>query len=174
MKNKSIYGYIIIVVTLLSVVARVTLAQPPKGHPGADINPQQTLAAHNKARAEDGVGPMVWNDTLAAYAQSFANKRIGDCALTHSSGPYGENIILGRYPDSNLSGPVAVGYWMEEKPNYNYKLNKCDFVCHDYTQIVWRNSVRLGCGSVRCQNDANVWIICSYDPPGNIPGERPY
>lgn len=174
MKNKSVFGYSIIMVTLLFVLTRFTLAQPPKGHPGADVKPQETLAAHNKARAEVGVGPMVWNNTLAAYAQSFANKRIEDCDLTHSSGPYGENIIVGRNPDSNMSGPVAVGYWMEESLDYKYVTNTCDGVCDDYTQVVWRNSVRLGCGSVRCQNDAYIWIICSYDPPGNIPGQLPH
>ncbi|KAL1189828.1 Pathogenesis-related protein 1 [Cardamine amara subsp. amara] len=174
MKNKSVFGYSIFIVTLFFVLARVTISQPQKGSPGVDVKPQETLAAHNKARAEVGVGPMVWNDTLAAYAQSFANQKIEDCDLTHSSGPYGENIIVGKNPESNMSGPAAVGYWMEEKPDYKSNTHTCDTVCDDYTQVVWRNSVRLGCGSVRCQNDTNIWIMCSYDPPGNIPGQLPY
>ncbi|CAI0421922.1 unnamed protein product, partial [Linum tenue] len=39
--------------------------------------------------------------------------------------------------------------------------------------VVWRNSVRLGCARVQC---ANGWwfVTCSYDPPGNYVGQRPY
>lgn len=158
----------------MSVLARGTLAQPPKGNPGADVKPKETLAAHNEVRADVEVGPMVWNETLAAYAQSFANKRIDDCAIVHSSGPYGENIVLGKYPETGMSGPVATQFWSDESMSYRYSTNTCHGACHDYTQMVWRDSVRLGCGSVRCQNDEYVWIICSYDPPGNIPGQRPY
>lgn len=57
-----------------------------------DLSPffQQVLDAHNKARAEDGVGPLKWNDTLAAYAATYASQRVGDCECTHSNGPYGQ------------------------------------------------------------------------------------
>uniref|UniRef100_J3MIC3 SCP domain-containing protein n=1 Tax=Oryza brachyantha TaxID=4533 RepID=J3MIC3_ORYBR len=39
---------------------------------------------HNAARAEVGVGPVRWDDAVAAYAQSYAEQRRGDCQLRHS------------------------------------------------------------------------------------------
>nr|ACD49673.1 pathogen-related protein 1 alternative isoform [Cucumis melo var. inodorus] len=51
--------------------------------------------AHNAARAQVGVGPVHWNKTVADYAHQYANKRIKDCNLVHSKGPYGENIAWG-------------------------------------------------------------------------------
>ena len=65
-------------------------------HPSqAQNSPQDYLDAHNLARSKVGVGPMVWNDTVAAYAENYANQRSGDCALIHSlDRQYGENLAV--------------------------------------------------------------------------------
>ncbi|XP_062177576.1 pathogenesis-related protein 1-like [Alnus glutinosa] len=133
---------------------------------------QDYLKAHNDARAAVGVPALTWDDKVAAYAQDYANKRIGDCSLVHSGGPYGENIAWGS---ADLSGTAAVKMWVDEKANYDYNSNTCAAgkVCGHYTQVVWRNSVRLGCAKVRC-NSGGTFIICNYDPPGNFNGQRPY
>ncbi|CBI25105.3 unnamed protein product, partial [Vitis vinifera] len=115
----------------------------------AQNSPQDYVDAHNAARAQVGVGSITWNDTVAAYAQNYANQRISDCNLVHSGGPYGENLAKGS---GSLTGTDACGH---------------------YTQVVWRNSVRLGCARVQCNN--GWWFVtCNYDPPGNYVGQRPY
>jgi len=129
------------------------------------------VQAHNVARAKVGVGPIRWNKTIAAYAQNYANTKIGDCKLEHSEGPYGENLAEGY---GTFSGVEAVNLWVAEKPNYNNNSNKCvGGECLHYTQVVWRDSVHLGCARAKC-NNGWMFIICSYDPPGNYYGERPY
>ncbi|KAJ4716069.1 Pathogenesis-related protein 1 [Melia azedarach] len=137
----------------------------------AQSSHQDFVNAHNAARAEVGVGPITWNDSVAAYAQDYADHRIGDCNLDHSMGPYGENLAEGY---GKLDGVDAVKMWVSEKPNYDYASNSCvGDECLHYTQIIWRKSVSLGCGRVKCHN--GWWfVICSYYPPGNIEGERPY
>jgi pathogenesis-related protein 1 len=43
-----------------------------------------------------GIGPVSWDDNVAAFAQSYAAQHAGDCALQHSTGSgYGENIFMG-------------------------------------------------------------------------------
>ncbi|KAJ4962464.1 hypothetical protein NE237_022403 [Protea cynaroides] len=140
----------------------------------AQSNPQDYVDAHNTVRAEVGVGPITWNDSIAAYAEKYANSRVGDCALEHSMGPYGENLAIGG------AGTDAINMWVSEKPHYDPSSNSCTGVdgphgCLHYTQVVWRDSIRLGCGRAKCngQNDA-FFVICSYDPPGNYEGSRPY
>ena len=59
---------------------------------------------HNQARSEVGVGPLSWNQTLAAYAQNYADQRSGDCEMEHSGGPYGENLAEGY---GNMDGSDA-------------------------------------------------------------------
>lgn len=137
----------------------------------AQNSPQDYLNVHNSSRSQVGVGPMTWDTTVAAYAQNYANQRISDCNLVHSSGPYGENLAKGT---GNFTGTAAANLWVAEKPYYDYASNSCvGGQCLHYTQVVWRNSVRLGCARVQCSN--GWWfVICSYDPPGNYIGQRPY
>ncbi|KAL5560880.1 hypothetical protein UlMin_030627 [Ulmus minor] len=134
--------------------------------------PQDYLNAHNSARDQVSVDHLTWDDTVAAYAQNYANQRQGDCNLVHSGGPYGENLA---WSSGDLSGTAAVGLWVAEKDDYDYNSNTCAAgkVCGHYTQVVWRNSVRVGCAKVRC-NNGGTFIGCNYDPPGNYVGQRPY
>ncbi|WOL14001.1 pathogenesis-related protein PRB1-3 [Canna indica] len=135
---------------------------------------QDFLDAHNSARASVGVAPIAWDDTVAAYASNYANQRAADCSLVHSGGPYGENIFWGS-SGGDWTASDAVSAWVSEKQYYDYNSNTCadGQVCGHYTQVVWANSVKLGCARVVC-NDGGVFITCNYDPPGNVVGERPY
>ncbi|XP_022972506.1 pathogenesis-related protein PR-1 type-like [Cucurbita maxima] len=139
----------------------------------AQDSPQDFVNAHNAARAQVGVGPIRWDERVASFARQYANQRINDCRLVHSGGPYGENIAWGS-PD--LSGTNAVRMWVDEKQFYNPSTNTCAAgkVCGHYTQVVWRNSVRIGCAKVRCTNNRGTFITCNYDPPGNVVGQRPF
>ncbi|KAL2537290.1 CAP superfamily protein [Forsythia ovata] len=134
-------------------------------------SPQDFLSTHNEARAQVGVPPLVWNDTVAAYALNYANERRADCELAHSEGPYGENLAEGW---GKLAAGDAVSLWVGERSCYEYDSNSCvDGECLHYTQVVWRDSVHLGCARVQCSNGW-LFVICNYDPPGNYIGQRPY
>ncbi|XP_064941426.1 pathogenesis-related protein 1A-like [Musa acuminata AAA Group] len=93
----------------------------------AQNSPQDFLDAHNTARVCVAVGPMSWDDGVAAYA----NKRRADYQLFHSGG---------------TSSRDAVSLWVAEKQYSDYDSNTCDGgkVCGHYTQVVWANSVYLG------------------------------
>ncbi|KAJ6310359.1 hypothetical protein OIU76_015148 [Salix suchowensis] len=141
-------------------------------HPSHAQNlPQDYLNAHNAARSQVSVANIIWDSTVAAYALNYANSRISDCSLVHSNGPYGENLAKGS---GSFTGTAAVNLWVAEKPRYDYASNSCvGGQCLHYTQVVWRNSVRVGCARVQCTN--GWWFIsCNYDPPGNYIGQRPY
>lgn len=139
----------------------------------AQNSPKDYLNAHNAARKMVGVGPLFWDRKLAAYAQSYANKRVRDCKLVLSGGPYGENLAWSS--DRSLTGVGAVKLWVSKKRFYNYRSNKCvgDQSCLAYTQVVWRRSKKLGCARVKCTN-GGTFVICSYSPRGNISSQRPY
>ncbi|KAA0031383.1 hypothetical protein IC582_000159 [Cucumis melo] len=139
----------------------------------AQDSPQDYLNGHNQARAAVRVRLIQWDEKVANYSRQYANLRMNDCRLVHSNGPYGENIAWGS-PD--LSGTDAVKLWVNEKQYYDYNTNSCASgkVCGHYTQVVWKNSVRLGCAKVKCRNKGGVFIVCNYDPRGNIVGQRPY
>ncbi|XP_051147229.1 pathogenesis-related leaf protein 4-like [Andrographis paniculata] len=135
---------------------------------------QDFLDAHNAARRNVGVGPMTWDVNVANFARNYVNSRLGDCNMVHSPNRpgYGENLAKGS---GAFTGRAAVNLWVSEKQYYNYGSNSCapGRVCGHYTQVVWRNSNRLGCARARC---ANGWwfVSCNYAPAGNWAGQRPY
>ena len=84
----------------------------------------------------------------------------------------GENI----YGSSGAAtGPAAVASWASEAASYNYSSNTCSGVCGHYTQLVWRETARVGCALHDCANlQFGRTVICDYAPGGNINNRRPY
>ncbi|XP_074359731.1 pathogenesis-related protein 1A-like [Apium graveolens] len=166
----------LVIIFLIPFAVAFPLRNPLKGLNKASyhIDPlasQDFLVVHNKARAEVGVAPLIWNDTVAAYAQNYAVQRAEDCKLQHSDGAYGENIAEASW---DLSPIEAVKMWVDEKQFFDYRSNKCNGGdCLHYTQVVWHNSVSVGCAKVQCRNQW-YFVTCNYDPPGNFVGERAY
>ncbi|XP_054800985.1 pathogenesis-related protein 1-like [Prosopis cineraria] len=155
-----------------SLLLLVVLAIPQISVVDAQDSPQDFVNAHNAARRQVGVGPISWDNRVASYARNYLSQFRNSCQMVHSGGPYGENLAWG-YPD--LTGTAAVKMWVDERPFYDYNSNSCvGGECRHYTQVVWRNSVRVGCAKVRCDNNGGTLISCNYDPPGNYIGERPY
>ncbi|KAH8519824.1 hypothetical protein H0E87_001317 [Populus deltoides] len=146
----------------LAIIIPLSLAQD---------SPQDYLNAHANARAQVGVGNIVWDNNVAAYASDCVKRLTGDCGLVHSGGPYGENLAASS---GDLTSSAAVKLWVDEKPKYDYNSNSCvGGECGHYTQVVWRNSFRLGCAKARCSSGGTV-ISCNYAPSGNFVNERPY
>lgn len=144
-------------------------------------------AAHNAVRAAVGVGPLFWDERLAATAQAWANTctpsddtntQVGHNPTRSGGYPWnvGENIASANFV---LSSQNIVNLWASEQQYYDHDTNTCSAVppqtCSHYTQIVWANTYALGCGTATCANlslpDA---VVCNYGPAGNVSGESPY
>jgi len=142
----------------------------------AQDSPADYVKAHNKARSaitSVKIPNIVWDNDIAAFAQNYANQR-KDCKSipSNNGGRYGENIAVST---GYKSGTEAVKLWVDEEPYFNHYANSCidGHECHYYTQVVWKKSLRLGCGKVKCDN-GGTFVTCNYYPPGNIPGQLPY
>ncbi|KAL2343901.1 hypothetical protein Fmac_005186 [Flemingia macrophylla] len=155
------FSNIVLIFTIFSICS-ISLAQN---------SPKDFLDAHNKARTEVGVPPLKWNNTVAKYAQNYADSKIKTCKMEHSYGPYRENLGVGY---GELLGTDAVKMWLGENPFYDHNSGKCvKEECLHYTQVVWSTSTHLGCARTRCDNGW-VLVICNYDPPGNIIDLKPF
>ncbi|XP_041021884.1 pathogenesis-related protein PR-1 [Juglans microcarpa x Juglans regia] len=137
----------------------------------------QFLFAHNLVRAYKWEAPLMWDFQLEKYARWWGGQRKADCKLQHSfpEGEFklGENIYWGQ--GSTWTPYDAVNTWAGEEKYYTYVTNTCvaGQMCGHYTQIVWRDTRRIGCARVVCDS-GDVFMTCNYDPPGNYIGERPY
>ncbi|KAF5450235.1 hypothetical protein F2P56_030602 [Juglans regia] len=131
----------------------------------AHDSPQDYINAHNAARKQIGVQNMMWDNTVAAYAQNYANSRIGDYNLVHSSGDYGENIAKDT---GSFTGTATMNLWVAKKPYYYYCNNSCvGGQCVHYTQ-----AALYRCARVKCT--IGWWFVtCNYYPLDNYVGQHP-
>jgi pathogenesis-related protein 1 len=138
------------------------------------------VAAHNVVRAEatpapsPALPPLAFDADLARTAQEWSAR----CVFEHSTNGLGENLAIFSGADS--SPDDVVDAWASEAAFYTLDDNSCadGEQCGHYTQIVWRQTQRVGCGVSTCNfpelgGDGLFWV-CNYDPPGNFIGERPY
>ncbi|EXB23434.1 hypothetical protein L484_005724 [Morus notabilis] len=134
---------------------------------------RQFVHAHNTVRRQLNQPLLTWDRGLARYARRSASRRFFDCKMVHSYGPYGENIFWGGR--DHWTAAEAVESWIREAQFYNPDTNECTpgEMCGHYTQVVWRDTLRVGCARMRCLN-GGLLVFCEYDPPGNYINENPF
>ncbi|OVA13051.1 Allergen V5/Tpx-1-related [Macleaya cordata] len=133
----------------------------------------QILEGHNLAREAVALPPLVWEPILSKYARIFSDDiRRRGCKLIYTPrNSFGENVFKGI----RITAKDAVAAWVAGKQWYNHDNNTClpGKDCTDYTQVVWRHTIRVGCSQFKCES-GETFITCEYYPPGNYKGARPY
>jgi pathogenesis-related protein 1 len=125
------------------------------------------LEAHDARRARHCAAPLAWSDELARVAQSWADELARrDCAFEHNQTQYGENLAAGTA--GAFSPEEVVELWYRERQRYRFGAGRFSMETGHFTQLVWRATERVGCGTTTC-NGLDVWV-CNYDPPGNVEG----
>ncbi|XP_071056994.1 uncharacterized protein [Onthophagus taurus] len=154
----------------------------------------QIVALHNYLRKQIANGKvkgqprgvnlkrMSWDESLAEQAQNVANT----CEFKHVS----INDDRWSWVGQNLFNSMATNYnkkpdwkgviqnsWFGEKDNYKYRAEYTKNVV-DYTQLVWANTNKVGCGYTHFPIEGDFpykkLYVCNYAPGGNIEGENPY
>lgn len=149
---------------------------------GSAFSPAQARAMvdyHNRVRAEAGAGPLQWSPELARYAQERAMLSARQKRFAHlpmGRNPYGENLAQGG---GAFGVWEACEGWHAEKalmPRGADTMSPALFrrgVGH-YTQMIWGQSRQIGGGLAHYESGGVHWtvIVCCYDPPGNVMGQR--
>ena len=134
----------------------------------------ELLDAHNAYRASLGLPPLHWSDRLADRAQQWADHLAETGEFQHSGS--GENLAMATEGSESLT--QLVDLWGSEQANFTDGVfpdisttgNWMD-VGH-YSQMVWRDTTELGCGFA--EGYGHDILVCEYDPPGNVEGQRAY
>ena len=139
------------------------------------------LAAHNRARGDVGVAPLVWRDALAASAKGYAETMARTGRFEHAVQPMGpgrqgENLWTGTRGAYRFE--EMAGHWVAERrdfvnlptPQFS-RTGRWQDVGH-YTQMVWRGSTAVGCAIA--SNRTDDYLVCRYAPPGNVMGQAAF
>ena len=109
------------------------------------------LAGHNRVRADVGVAPLVWNDSLAASAQTWADHLAATNRFYHDPDPnrtWGESISAhgGVSPDVPMAQMQE--FFFSEMNNYHGQTEGSEsVVAGHYTQSVWNSTTSVGCAT---------------------------
>ena len=176
------------------VVSTITITASPSGTPASSAPSFLTsslftsalLNSTNVYRAQHNASFVSWNATLADFASSYLEDDLGlpplssssqkststttKCTLTHSGGPYGENLALGC---PNVTSCVEM--WGNERSQYNFAAAKFSEDTGHFTQLVWKNTTDVGCAARWCEGwnegHGGWYLACEYWPRGNIKTE---
>lgn len=147
--------------------------------PHAGVSLQAAMVqGHNAARRLAGQRPLAWNNDLAASAANCAAKLAQSDSFEHCAGSsrdsgHGENLWSGTR--SAYSYAEMVGSWVDER-KFDDKIHppgspgkQFSEETGHYDQIVWPDTRSFGC-SIATSRTMD-YLVCEYDPPGNVYSE---
>lgn len=130
------------------------------------------LNSTNVFRSQHNASAVTWNTTLSAFASSYlasmgseSPESGSECDFAHSGGPYGENLALGC---DEVTG--CVDLWGDEREQFYYGDPGFSEQTGHFTQLVWKNTTAVGCGSRLC-GTRGWYLVCEYWPRGNVIGQ---
>lgn len=160
--------------SLLALPLLIGAASPDRAFVGP------VMAVHEAERAAVGVPRLVWDERLAAGAARWArvlarsNQLIHEVDMTGNPNAPGENLWMGTR--GAWSPTSMANAWAEEKRHFRqgvfpdvHRRGRYGVVGH-YTQMVWRQTDRVGC-AVASGRWMDV-LVCRYEAPGNVYGQR--
>ena len=135
---------------------------------------QKILSAHNQERRLVGNQDLTWDYELEEFAADWASTLSSrGSGLSHRpNNNYGENCYWSS--TSSVTPDAAILAFNEEKEMYNYgpvSYQNFNGTGH-YTQVVWYRTTKVGCAAV--SGSSGTYVVCNYDPPGNLIGDYPY
>ena len=60
--------------------------------------------------------------------------------------------------------------WYDEVDRYNYNNPGFSGATGHFTQVVWKDTKKLGCAISNCPGQGDIYV-CHYDPAGNYAGQ---
>ncbi|CAG7818921.1 unnamed protein product [Allacma fusca] len=132
---------------------------------------KDALKAHNNYRDKHGVKDLSLDDDLCAVAQAWANELAEKDKMEHSNNGYGENVFWTS--TAAVSGPLPVDSWYKEIKDFNFKKVDHQPGTGHFTQVVWKDSKKLGIAYAQAKNGGGTYVVANYEPAGNFLGQYP-
>ncbi|KAG7416085.1 putative pathogenesis-related protein [Fusarium oxysporum f. sp. rapae] len=183
--------------TVEKVVAKPTKVAEPKvevpASGGDDLSLDGAyntvmLAYHNIHRLNHSASALEWDDELAGYAENTANGCVFEHDMNQGNGGYGQNLAswgatsdIDGLKNKAAAGGITNQWYNNEMANWAFYGQEnppadmnIDLYGH-FTQVVWKDSTKVGCATVKCPAGTVLsfpswYTVCNYNPQGNFGG----
>lgn len=130
------------------------------------------LEQHNIHRMRHGVANLTWSPELAINSQTFTNMCAQGEGWASLSPGHGSNTMnAGEVSETCYEDATrdAISAWAGEENDggLTYDPVECKGVCGHFTQMVWKDTKKVGCSWNTKKCDNLVVFQCYYDPAGN-------
>ena len=128
----------------------------------------------NAYRAKHNSPPLVWDDTISAFAQEYSLYLVTHNLFQHSNKEgYGENLAYFQgYPNEMMTLiKKSIDLWYDEIKLYNFNYPGYSPSTGHFTCLVWKSSTKFGMGYSFNNDTKVVDITMNTAPPGNIIGQ---
>ncbi|ORY14427.1 CAP domain-containing protein [Clohesyomyces aquaticus] len=146
--------------------------QVPGGTPAPEITDENfiraVMDAHWYWRTAHCAQQLQWDHSLAKQALESVSK----CTPKMSHDRGGSNLSgVDPPPESydvwiNFAREVVHG-WHDEEPKYPFSDPHYEDAWGHFSQVVWRDSSRIGCALGHCSSPQAGRLYCFYETPGN-------
>ncbi len=126
----------------------------------------------NQYRNSHQAGNIIWSDSIANVAQSWANHLANTKSFKHSgNNSYGENLAwMSGYDSDPLSiAKKSIDMWYDEVKDYNFSRPGFSMATGHFTCLVWKNCKEYGLGIAK--NGNSVYVVYNCSPPSNYMGQ---
>jgi len=155
---------------------------------------RQKVASGKEKRGKNGPQPaaihmpdLTWDEELETIAQRWANQcfQVHDGCRDVERFKVGQNIAATSSSGENKSTlEEMIQSWYDEVRNFDRRYisaftdDEDDDIVGHYTQIVWADTTKIGCGRMKFKEKKTGWnthfLVCNYGPSGNVEGEKIY
>jgi len=138
----------------------------------------------NVARSSYGLSSFTIDPILVEIAQSITeqckwadNSWKSSAEATYASRTGVTSAKIGSNSAASSVGFTSISGWKKQKDNWNCQANTCSSgSCGAWTQMVWKDSVRIGCALSTCTTGSPLggsfttweYLLCLYNPAGNM------
>lgn len=146
------------------------------------------LSKHNYYRSIHRSPDLVIDRALNDKAQAWAEQIASSGELAHSNQDQrsgsGENLFVSYTTENSiapdtLANSTMQNWYEKEVSQYNYDSPGFSQITGHFTQVVWKSTTQLGCGTAKGtktlgdQTYNAFYVVCNYAPAGNVSSQFP-
>jgi hypothetical protein len=128
----------------------------------------------NIYRTKNQAPPMIWDNNIATFSQTWASHLDSSNFFVHSNNPmYGENLAFfqGYGVDTMKLLKMAIDNWYNEIAYYNFNAPGFSEKTGHFTCLVWLSSITFGMGITINPSTSATVVVFNTAPPGNVIGQ---